>query len=115
MNFLFDGSVIGCVLFCAGISGPVPHRGGDLPDVSTERTTEASGELLPDEHYTSILFFKYPIFGDDMSHPIPGGHLLHDALNNWRGLILNDTISSLFTLFALQNLHITDLIITNVY
>lgn len=32
------------LLSCEGVSGPVPHRGRDLPDVSPERTSKASGE-----------------------------------------------------------------------
>lgn len=32
------------VVLYTGLSGPVPHRGGDLPDVSAERTTQTSGE-----------------------------------------------------------------------
>lgn len=40
-------------LSCEGIFGPVPHRGGDLPDVSPERTSQASGELHTGVHFGS--------------------------------------------------------------
>lgn len=33
-------------LFSTGVSGPVPHRGGDLPDVSTEGASKTGGELF---------------------------------------------------------------------
>ncbi len=41
-------------LLCAGVSGPVPHRGGDLPDVSTARASQDSGERLTDVHLKSL-------------------------------------------------------------
>lgn len=36
---LFEDKNKSCVLLCAGVSGPVPHRGGDLPDVAAQRTS----------------------------------------------------------------------------